>query len=84
MCDNQGQSYSINSNEYVRSPMSFRMGKILQMQMRGSPCFDFVYYRHHSPDLPNHTSDKQLWFDFVRTEQFTGRRFRYDNVNASE
>lgn len=77
LCDIQGQVGVVNSNEYKRSPMSFRMGKILQMQIRGSSCFDFDYYRHHSPDLSTYTSNRQIWYDFVNQEQFTGRHFRY-------
>ncbi|BDA51685.1 hypothetical protein COCOBI_19-2410 [Coccomyxa sp. Obi] len=73
----QGQVGVVNSNEYQRSPMSFRLGKILQMQLRGSSCFDFEYYRDQYPEIPYHTSNTKVWYDFVRMEQFTGRRFRF-------
>lgn len=67
----------INVNSYNSSPMRFRLAKALQMQLRGKACFDFEYYRHHSPDIPTIESNNALWDKFVEAEQFTGRKFRW-------
>ena len=73
----QGKASAIITNQYKTSPLHFRMGRILQLQLRGKSCFDFKFYRKHSPDIPVTQTDDRLWEDFVASEQFVGRRFRY-------
>ena len=72
----QGELRSANSNAYLEAPLYHRIGKTLEMQLRGKHCFDFKYYRQMAPDLKDF-SEKDMWSDFVHTEQFQGRQFRY-------
>ncbi len=71
----QGVPGAINSNDYADHRASYRLAKVLVMQLRGSACFDFEYYRSRSRDLSS-WPQPQLWDHFVQDGQFEGRSFR--------
>ena len=54
--------------------LSLRMGRILEMLLRGPACFDFNAYVKASPDLEA-WSRELIWLQFVLEDQFTGRKF---------
>ena len=54
--------------------LSLRMGRVIEMLLRGSACFDFESYLRASPDLKA-WSREQIWLHFVLEDQFTGRKF---------
>ena len=74
-CILQGAPGTVNANDYDLFRERYRLGKVFTMQQRGSTCFDFDYYRAHSPDLPS-ALDAEVWRHFLEHGQFEGRLFR--------
>ncbi|CAL8467738.1 g7276 [Coccomyxa elongata] len=70
-----------NVNVYATKRMSFRLGRAITMQLRGTSCFDYNLYRTKSRDLPATLTDEQIWDHFVHDGQFEGRAFRFTCAN---
>ncbi|KAK9787128.1 hypothetical protein WJX73_004056 [Symbiochloris irregularis] len=73
----QGETGSVNSNDYSDKRSFYRLGKMLIMSRRGSRCFDAPFYRQRSHDLPAAWPESSLWIHFVHDGQFEGRPFRF-------
>ena len=65
---------SVNSNQVTGNKLSLRMGRVIEMLLRGSTCFDFESYVKANPDLES-MSREQIWLRFALEEQFNGRKF---------
>ncbi len=65
---------AVNSNQMVGNRLSLRLGRVIEMLLRGPACFDFDSYIKASPDLESR-SPEQLWLQFVLEDQFSGRKF---------
>ena len=65
---------AVNSNLMTGNKLSLRMGRVIEMLLRGPACFDFKSYLKASPDLEA-WSREQVWLRFVLEDQFTGRKF---------
>ena len=63
-----------NSNQMTSNKLSLRMGRIIEMLLRGPTCFDFDSYLRANPDLEG-LSRELIWLRFVLEDQFTGRKF---------
>ena len=67
---------AVNSNQMVGNRLSLRLGRVIEMLLRGPACFDFDSFIKASPDLES-WSPEQLWLHFVLEDQFSGRKFWY-------
>jgi len=69
----QGGAGKVASNDYQEFPDRYRLNRIFTMQLRGSACFDFDYYRANNPDLKDF-GDDLAWTHFLQYGQFEGRK----------
>ena len=69
----QGETASLQNNEYAAHIDAYRGARMSQMIARGSDCFNFELYRaKNSLPFEDGTS---LWNHFVQHGQFEGRTF---------
>lgn len=65
---------AVNSNTLMRNPLSLRLGRVIEMLLRGPACFDFDSYLMASPDV-DASSREAIWTHFCLEDQFSGRKF---------
>ena len=65
---------AVNSNMLMRNPLSLRLGRVIEMLLRGPACFDFESYLMASPDMDG-SSWEAIWTHFCLEDQFSGRKF---------
>ena len=66
---------AVNSNQIRANKLAARMGRVLEMMLRGPACFDFERYLKANPDLLAVPSREHLWMQFLLEDQFNGRKF---------
>ena len=64
----------MNSNTLMVNPLSLRLGRVIEMVLRGPACFDFDSYLVASPDV-DASSREAIWTHFCLEDQFSGRKF---------
>ena len=62
--------------------LALRLGRVLEMMLRGPACFDFDNYLKANPDLVALPSREHLWMQFVLEDQFIGRKFWWVSLPA--
>ncbi len=74
-CRWQKSPGAVNSNQMTTNKLALRLGRVLEMMLRGPACFDFENYLKANPDLVALPSREHIWMQFVLEDQFLGRKF---------
>lgn len=73
---------AVNSNQMTTNKLALRLGRVLEMMLRGPACFDFENYLKANPDLVALPSREHIWMQFVLEDQFLGRKFWCESLPA--
>ena len=81
-CCRQKSPGAVNSNQMTTNKLALRLGRVLEMMLRGPACFDFENYLKANPDLVALPSREHIWMQFVLEDQFLGRKFWWESLPA--